>query len=148
VRLVLRPLTLHAANAFVAAHHRHNKPARGCRFCLGAYLGGQLVGVAIVGRPASRHLDDGLTAEVTRLCSTGERNVCSFLYGAARRVWQTMGGLKVVTFTLASESGASLHAAGMDDVARVGGERTWSRSGRPRAEDAITREPKTRWEAS
>ena len=29
--------------------------------------------------------DSGFTLEVTRLCTNGEKNACSFLYGAAAR---------------------------------------------------------------
>lgn len=83
--LRLVPLTLRAANAFVARHHRHAGPTRGMKFALGAQQAGRLVGVAIVGRPLARALDDGATLEVLRLCTTGAPNACSFLYGAARR---------------------------------------------------------------
>lgn len=60
--LTLVPITLKAANAFVAEHHRHHKPARGCRFCVAVADADQIVGVAIVGRPVARRLDDGWTA--------------------------------------------------------------------------------------
>ena len=69
--LTLRPVSLAEANAFVAEHHRHHKPVRGHKFSLGCMVDGQLVGVAIVGRPVSRYLDDGLTLEVNRLCTDG-----------------------------------------------------------------------------
>ena len=81
----LVPVSLKAANAFVAEHHRHHKPVTGHKFSLGCVQNGRLVGVAIVGRPVSRYLDDGMTLEVNRLCAPGEKNVCSFLYGAAAR---------------------------------------------------------------
>lgn len=70
---------LDEANAFVSNLHRHHKPVVGHLFSIGAVLGDQLVGVAIVGRPVSRMRDDGLTAEVTRLCTDGTKNACSFL---------------------------------------------------------------------
>ena len=34
-RLVVTPITLAEANAFVAAHHRHHKPVPGAKFCVG-----------------------------------------------------------------------------------------------------------------
>ncbi|MGT2493099.1 XF1762 family protein [Cupriavidus basilensis] len=40
-------------------------------------------GVAIVGRPVARALDDGWTLEVNRLCTDGTSNACSMLYAAA-----------------------------------------------------------------
>ena len=89
--LKLIPVSLPDANAFVAEHHRHHKPVRGHKFSLGCEKDGQLVGVAIVGRPVSRYLDDGKTLEVNRLCATGEKNVCSFLYGAAARAAKALG---------------------------------------------------------
>jgi hypothetical protein len=58
------PITLKQANEFVIEHHRHHKAVQGCKFCIGAVDGnGDLRGVAIVGRPVSRYLDNGLTAE-------------------------------------------------------------------------------------
>ena len=83
--LSLVPVSLKDANAFVAAHHRHHKPVTGHKFSIGCEQDGRLVGVAIVGRPVSRYLDNGLTLEVTRLCTTGEKNACSMLYAAAAR---------------------------------------------------------------
>ena len=77
--LTLTPVSLKEANAFVAAHHRHHKPTIGHKFSIGCAAEGRLVGVAIVGRPVSRYLDNGLTLEVTRLCTTGEKNACSML---------------------------------------------------------------------
>lgn len=44
-------LTLADANAFVTEHHRHNKKCQGHKFSIGAVHEGELVGVAIVGRP-------------------------------------------------------------------------------------------------
>ncbi len=61
--LTVKPMTLADANRFVAEHHRHHKPVRGHKFSLGCMANGRLAGVAIVGRPVSRYLDDGLTLE-------------------------------------------------------------------------------------
>ena len=59
--LYLTPLSLREANAFVDRHHRHHKAVTGHKFSIGCSQDGQLVGVAIMGRPVSRYLDDGLT---------------------------------------------------------------------------------------
>jgi len=107
-----RQISLAEANAYVIEHHRHHDAARGHKFSLGAYKDGKLVGVAICGRPNGRKLDDGKTLEVTRLCTDGTRNACSFLYAAAARQAKQMGYDKVITFILRSESGTSLRAAG------------------------------------
>lgn len=108
------PLVLNEANAFVERHHRHSLPVVGCRFAIGASDGENLVGVAIVGRPIARLLQDGFTAEVLRCCVLPEapRNAPSFLYGRCWRIWQQMGGDRLVTYTLERESGASLRGAG------------------------------------
>ena len=89
--LTLIPLTLAQANEFVEKHHRHHRRVQGYKFSIGCESCGELVGVVIAGRPVSRHLDDGFTLEVTRLCTLGGRNVCSFLYAAAARAAKAMG---------------------------------------------------------
>ena len=110
--LKLIPLTLQVANDFVTKYHRHNKRCVGCKFCLGATYNGELVGVAIVGRPVARKLADPLVMEVNRNCVSPEapKGTCSFLYSRAMKVWQSMGGKKLITYTLETESGASLRA--------------------------------------
>lgn len=128
--LEVRPMTLADANAFVAEYHRHHKPVRGHKFSLGCMTEGRLAGVAIVGRPVSRYLDDGLTLEVNRLCTDGTNNACSFLYGAAARAAKTMGYRKIVTYILDTESGISLRAAGWSCAGRAGG-KEWTGKRRP-----------------
>ena len=142
--LTLTPVSLKEANAFVAAHHRHHKPVTGHKFSLGCMQEGQLVGVAIVGRPVSRYLDDGLTLEVNRLCSTGEKNVCSFLYGAAARAGKALGYQRIVTYTLDTEPGTSLRAAGWECMGLAGGKR-WTGTRRP-AVDLYPAQMKLRYE--
>lgn len=77
--LCLCPVSLKEANNFVLENHRHHGPVVGHKFSIGCKKDGRLVGVAIVGRPVSRFLDDGETLEVNRLCTDGAKNVCSFL---------------------------------------------------------------------
>src|SRR5687767_10551594 len=107
---------LDEANAFVAKHHRHHKPVIGHLFSLGAVQGENIVGVAIVGRPVARMRDDGETAEVTRLCTDGTKDACSFLYGAAARAAFALGFKKIGTYILATEPGTSLAAAGWRQI--------------------------------
>lgn len=95
---------------------------------------GLLRGVAIVGRPVARHLQDGYTAEVTRLCTDGTPNACSMLYEAAWRAAKAVGYLRIITYTLPQEGGASLRAAGWHLIGPAGGG-SWSRAGRPRADE-------------
>lgn len=75
--LEIVPMTLREANAFVEQKHRHHGPVTGHKFSIGLSNGEEIVGVAIVGRPVARHLDDGWTLEVNRLCTDGSRNACS-----------------------------------------------------------------------
>lgn len=145
MRLALVPLTLREANDYVERHHRHSNPVVGQKFSLAAAMGEEVVGVAIVGRPLARPLDDGWTLEVLRLCSQGERNVCSFLYGASWRAARALGYRKLVTYTLASESGSSLRAAGWSVVGEVAA-RSWDTPSRPRV-DRHPLQERLRWEA-
>lgn len=131
--LILVRIGLDEANAFVTRHHRHHPPAVGHLFSLGAALADDIVGVAIVGRPVARMRDDGVTAEITRLCTDGTRNACSFLYGAASRAAFALGFRRIGTYILASEGGASLRAAGWRLIGEVRG-RSWSCPSRPRVD--------------
>lgn len=109
----IKPYTLRLANEYVRKHHRHSKTVVGCKFCIAAVDDdNQIIGVAIVGRPVARKLDDGYTGEIVRTCTEGTKNVNSFLYGACARIWKEMGGTKILTYTLETESGISLKAAG------------------------------------
>jgi len=128
------PTTLRKANAFVRLHHRHANPTRGHKFSIGATLDGdELVGVAIAGRPISRHRDDGLTLEVLRVCvkAGGSRNACSLLYGACWRAARAMGYRRLITYTLKSENGASVKASGFRLVGEVRAQ-SWDRPSRRR----------------
>ena len=128
------PLTLEEANEFVRVHHRHHRPVIGHKFSIGAVSGDRVVGVAIVGRPVSRHLDNGLTLEVTRLCVVeGQKNACSFLYGKAARAAFALGYKRIGTYILASENGASLRAAGWTCLGEAGG-LSWNVPSRPRVD--------------
>ena len=129
-KLQLCPITLREANAFVEQHHRHHRPVTGHKFSIACATDGEIVGVAIVGRPVSRHLDDGWTLEVTRLCTDGTKNACSMLYAATWRAARAMGYRKLVTYTLDTESGVSLRAAGWRCVGQAGGLR-WTGERRP-----------------
>lgn len=138
------PTTLREANAYVRQHHRHHRPARGCIAVVAVADGDVVRGVAIIGRPVSRVLQDGYTAEVVRVATDGARNACSMLYGAAWRAARALGYLRLVTYTLPSEGGASLRGAGFTLIGEAGGG-SWSRSSRPRVDEHPT-QTKLRWE--
>ena len=109
--LVIIPITLKEANEFVRNYHRHNLPTVGCKFAIGCVNNNELCGVAICGRPTARALDNGLTLEILRNCTDGTKNACSKLYGACVRIAKSMGYVKIITYILESENGASLKAS-------------------------------------
>lgn len=146
-------MSLREANDFVEQFHRHSKrTARdGGKFAIGASSGTELLGVAIVGRPVARLLNDSFTAEVLRVCIKPDlparNNACSFLYGRCWRIWQAMGGKRLVTYTLPSEGGASLRGAGWKIVGESKGHTAgWTTPSRIREWQPIFGQTKFRWE--
>ena len=141
------PITLAEAKAYIATHHRHHKPPLSHKFSVAvADEEGTVRGVATVGRPVSRHLDDGWTLEVNRVATDGARNACSMLYGAAWRVAKALGYRKLITYTLPEEGGASLRGAGWRCIGEAGGG-AWDRKSRPRV-DLAPQQVKMKWEAT
>ena len=142
------PITLREANDFVEQYHRHSKRTQrdGGKFAIGATTGDQMVGVAIVGRPLARLLDDGYTSEVTRCCvlENSPKGTGSFLYGRCWRIWQQMGGKKMITYTLQTESGSTLKGAGWKIIGETS-KGNWSREGRERDWQPIYGQLKFRW---
>lgn len=133
----LIPVTQKQARAFVAEHHRHNKPDPFDYFRVGLEVDGDLVAVAVAGRPKAQALDDGRTVEITRVCTLGHENACSRLYGALCRAAAALGYQRVYTYTLVSETGASPKASGFVLEAEIE-ERNWGlESGRPRYEENL-----------
>jgi len=78
VRLRTVPVTFAQAREFVSDWHRHHRPPVGHKYSLGvADDRDVLVGVAVVGRPVARHLDDGLTLPAPtdiRICAMPVRS--------------------------------------------------------------------------
>lgn len=109
--LQIKPITYRQACDFISLYHRHHGPPQGCKFCVGAFVNEAMVGCAVCGRPVSRALDHGEICEITRLCTDGTPNACSFLYGACCRIAKAMGYKRIITYTLLSESDASLKAS-------------------------------------
>lgn len=154
--LRIAPIFRDPANDFVRRLHRHSKPVKaGYLFAAAAVKPSmfnhhdgvqffETVGVGIAGRPVARELQDGKTIEILRVCTDGSRNACSKLYAALCRAARALGYELAVTYTLASESGASLRAAGFRPVAQVK-DRQWSCEARPREERDLIGD-KIRWE--
>lgn len=143
------PMILREANDFVEKWHRHSSRTNndGGKFAIGLEHEGQLVGVAIVGRPTARLLQVEGAAELTRLCVSDDapKGSGSKLYSRAKRIWQLMGGTTLHTYTLSKESGASMRGAGLKEPAADVKQEQWTRPSREREERAIYEEPKVRW---
>lgn len=146
--LHLVPVSFADACGFVATWHRHHQPPRGHKFSIGVATGDKLVGVAMVGRPVSRHFDNGLTLEVNRTATDGTKNANSMLYAASWRATKALGFGRLVTYTMADETGASLRAAGWRVVAELHASSGWTRPSRPRDDHGVDNIPRTLWEAS
>ena len=130
MKLTLQPISFKEAKLFIEEHHRHHKPPQGHKFSIAVNDGENVVGVITVGRPIARHFDDGWTAEVTRCCTDGTKNAASMLYGAAWRAARAMGYTRIVTYTLPTEPGTSLDAAGWKCLGKTRGHGYWT--SRPR----------------
>ena len=132
-KLQIIPINQLDAKLYVERHHRHHKPPLGSVFQIACAKDGEVVGVAMVGRPVARRLDDGWTLEVNRCCTDGTKNACSILYSAAWRVAKNLGYKKLITYILESEKGTSLKASGWKEVGRAGG-LSWDVPSRPRVD--------------
>ena len=144
-RLTIVPVSLRDAASYVSQYHRHHKPPQGGKFAVAVADDTETIrGVAIVGRPVSRILDDSWTAEVLRVATDSCPNACSALYAASWRVARAMGYRRLVTYTLDTEPGTSLLAAGWKLVGQAGGG-SWNRNSRPRV-DTHPLQGKLRWE--
>lgn len=109
----LVPIDLDEARDFIRSHHRHNPDMTGWRVGVGLATGGELRGVAVLSRPvAIKVARDPFTCEIIRVCTLGDKNANSRLYGAACRVAKNLGYDTAITYTRPDESGASLLAAG------------------------------------
>lgn len=144
------PVSWRAAKAFVRAHHRHCRPPAGWRFGAAVKNGPDVIAVAIVGRPVARLIDQHRIVEVNRLCvrqdlAPGlEWNACSLLYGWSAREAKKRGFERIITYTLESEAGTTLKAAGWTPNSHTRGA-TWDWSGRRRLNPTPT-VAKVRWE--
>lgn len=153
--LRLVPVFRKDVQKFIARHHRHNIPSISSIFNIGLEADGELIGVAMVGVPKARMLMNGRTLEVTRTCVRDvAKNVNSMLYGACARAAEALGWGELITYTLPSESGASLKASGWEmDEGEFGGKVAGWSSERNRHNSAsdmfgaarIPDGPKLRW---
>lgn len=152
LRLAIWPCTLLQARQFVQEHHRHHNMPVGGLWAIALMraeeVGGMwgMCGCAIAGRPVSRVLQRAGYCEAIRVCVLeGVPNGSSMLYARVRRIAAAMGYKGTISYTLPSEGGASLRAAGFKAVATTRGG-SWSVPSRPRR-DSHPLDPKTRWES-
>jgi len=131
--LVVVPVEFGEACDFIKRHHRHHRPPQGHKFSIAVAVNQTVVGVAVVGRPVARRLDDGWTLEVRRLCTDGTPNACSKLYGACWRVARELGYRELITYILETEKGTSLRASGWTCLGKAGGY-SWNVPSRPRVD--------------
>lgn len=142
------PVNWDDACGFIGMWHRHHKPPRGHKFCLGVADDLDILrGVATVGRPVPVAYQDGLTLEVNRTATDGYHNANSMLYGAAWRAAKALGYRRLITYTQEGESGASLRAAGYRIVAQRPARKGWDSPSRPRDDHGVDSIPRTLWEA-
>jgi hypothetical protein len=109
----IQPIPFRLAKLFVRRYHSYRTAPRGCLFCLQANYAGEVCGVAIVGRPISPDVQDGLTCEMTRLAL--KRNYqcgASFLASRAWRAAKSLGYVRMVSYVADTHLGTSLVAAG------------------------------------
>jgi len=130
--LEICPLSVKDANTIVARWHRHHGATAGGKFAVGVAAAGEIVGVAIAGRPVAREYDDGWTIEVNRSCTNGYKNANSMLYGAVTRAAFALGYRRIITYTQTDESGASLRATGFRVIAERQPRKGWDTPSRPR----------------
>lgn len=146
-RIRVRLCGVTVAREGVARLHRHLPPSPGALFALEATDGARWPRAwAMVGRPVARGLAADGWMEVTRVASDGAPNACSALYGAASREARKRGAVGLLTYTLASEPGTSLRAAGWVEVGQTRGGQ-WIRKVRPGAalRVGVVAAPKRRW---
>lgn len=126
MRLV--PISFKQACDLIRKHHHHNKPPGGWKFGVGLMESNELVGVATADRPVVRHYDDGVTLEINRTCTNGQKNTNSKFYGAVWRAAKAMGYVRCITYTQAGESGTSLVAVGWLKEKELRPRKSWAES--------------------
>lgn len=147
--LAVVPVSFADACAFVAAWHRHHAPPVGHKFSVGVADGeGVLRGVAIVGRPVARHLDDGQALEVLRSATDGTPHVNSMLYATCWRAAKALGYRRLLTYTQQGEAGSSLRAAGWRVIAERAPRAGWDTPSRPRQLRGTENVQRFLWEPS
>lgn len=141
--MIVAPCTVKAALKKVREWHRHLPKLQGGLFAVKIVgTDGACIGVGVCGNPSRVWQDTGRVV-ITRVATQGAENACSAIYGALCRAAKALGYREAWTYTLPTEPGTSLRAAGFMDMGLTdGGEH--DRKSR-RRKPAIRPEPKRRW---
>lgn len=140
------PCTVKQAISLVKQWHRHLPVAPGGLFAVALADAGTICAVAIAANPARVWQGTGRVVISRVAVAPGldiQANACSRLYGALCRAAEALGYREAWTYTLESEPGTSLRAAGFSDEGMSAGGQH-GRAGRPRA-PAVQSGPKRRW---
>lgn len=146
-RLWLRPITVKAATSWCVTIHRHlRRELAGARFAVSVVdATGALRGVGLV-TSGPRVWEGTGRCNIARIGTDGVKNGCSMLYGALCRAAQALGYREAWTYTLPSEPGTSLRAAGfMEEGMTAGGEHDRPNQTNRRRRAAEQPQPKRRW---
>ena len=152
IRLATRIIGVAEAMTQCSLHHRHLPKVRGGLVGLEVIRADTRWPCAwgIVGRPSSRHLQADGWVELTRgiVPDSAPPSCASAVLGAAAR-WARKQGAPIVTYTMSSEPGTSLLAAGWVQVGFTKPAKTWARASRDRGDRVgILAAPKRRWVAA
>ncbi|NJP25383.1 hypothetical protein FLW53_14520 [Microbispora sp. SCL1-1] len=128
-RLVISPVPIQTARAFIAWTQPRLASPAGSAFALGAQSGdGTLVGVVLISWPSAGAFDDGETAEVLALATDGTSDASRALLGSVWPLVREMGYRRLIAYTRIEESGTDLWDAGFCVVPRPFG--WWDTAGR------------------
>jgi hypothetical protein len=137
--LKIKDCTVGSAQRWIAEVHRHLPKIQGGLFACAVALKGERVGVALAANPARKWQGTGrfVIARVAvqpGLLWEDDRHAapyCTMLYGALCRAGKALGYNEAWTYTLESEPGTSLRAAGFHFMGySAGGTYHESRPGR------------------
>lgn len=119
------PITFHDARKFIQTHHSYLAAPRGCLFCVAAFVANDIVAVAIVNRPINPTMDDGVTAEISRLCThDAPRNTATALIRRVLQATRAIGYHRLITYVDGNRDGATWKAANFT-VTAVTSRRQW-----------------------
>lgn len=128
--IIVKPISLQMANAFIEKNHRHSQKVTGHKFSLSLFDNflEETTTVVIVGRPVARGLDNGFNLEILRICtnSWAKKNSISFLLSKVIKICKLMGYHNLFTYILDYELGSSLLATGFSfDCVCSNKNKTW-----------------------